>query len=159
MSNIKNQLSTATIGLAILMLISCSSGNAQFKKAETQTAGVVIHINDSLFKQKIFNYSAKTQWEYAGDIPCIIDFYADWCAPCRQMSPLLEEIAKKYEGKLVVYKVDTDKERLLTQNMGISSLPTIVFCPKSGKPKGSVGAVSMEDLEKQINSVLLTQKN
>ena len=146
-----------SMGLIFLSVISCSSGQAHLKN--TEATGQVVHINDSLFKQKIFNYTAKTQWEYAGDKPCIIDFYADWCAPCRQMSPLLEEIAKKYEGKLVVYKVDTDKERLLSQNMGISSLPTLVFCPKSGKPQGSVGAASMEDLEKQINSILLTQNN
>lgn len=157
MTKFEHIMILGSIGLIFLLFMSCSSGQAQLKN--TEATGQVVHINDSVFKQKIFNYTAKSQWEYAGDKPCIIDFYAEWCPPCKKMSPMLEAIAKKYEGKLVVYKVDTDKERLLSQNMGISSLPTLVFCPKSGKPKGSVGAESMEDLEKQINSILLTQKN
>lgn len=157
MSKSKHFLIFSTIGLILLSLISCNSGQAQLKNAEA--TGRVININDSIFRQKVFNYLTKSEWEYAGDKPCIIDFYADWCPPCRKISPLLEEIAKKYEGRLVVYKVDTDKEKLLSQNMGISSLPTIVFCPKTGKPQGSIGAVSMEDLEKQINSILFIQKN
>ena len=72
----------------------------------------------------VFNYEVNKEWKYEGDKPAIIDFYADWCAPCRQLSPLVEEIAKEYAGKIVVYKVDTEKEKVLAQRLGITGLPT-----------------------------------
>jgi len=140
------------IGLIFLSFTSCSSGQAQLNNTEAR--GQVIHINDSLFKQKIFNYSENKEWKYAGDLPCIVDFYADWCAPCRQMAPRMDEMAKKYEGKIIIYKIDVDKERQLAQNIGIGSLPTIIFISKSGKPQIARGAIPKDDLEKAINSIL-----
>jgi len=102
----------------------------------------------------IFNYEAGSEWKYAGKRPAIIDFYADWCAPCRQLSPLVEEIAKEYSGKIDVYKVDTDKENVLSQKLGITGLPTLVFIPVEGKPQITMGALPKETLVKAINDIL-----
>jgi thioredoxin len=85
----------------------------------------------------------------------IIDFNASWCPPCRQLSPIVEEIAKEYSGKIVVYKVDTDKEQQLAQSMGVTGLPTLLFIPVKGKPQLSVGFIPKETLVKAINEVLL----
>jgi len=120
--------------------------------------GSVVLLDNNMFKQKVFNYEANKTWKYEGTMPAIIDFYADWCGPCRMMSPLIDEIAKKYAGRIVVYKVDTDKERLLSQSLGISSLPTLLFIPVKGQPQASLGAIPRESLEKAINEVLMIKK-
>jgi len=85
----------------------------------------------------------------------IIDFYADWCPPCRQLSPLVEELAKEYEGKIVVYKVNTDKEKILAQNLGIESLPTLLFIPAKGTPQVTLGYIPRENIVKTINEILI----
>ena len=112
-------------------------------------------LTNETFKQKVFNYDLNKSWKFEGNLPVIIDFYASWCGPCRQLSPLVEEIAKKYQGKIIVYKVDTDVQQLLAQSMGISSLPTLLFIPVKGQPRSTVGAVPKETLEKAIREILL----
>ena len=121
-------------------------------------AGVsVIHLTEETFKKMVFNYEKNKDWKYEGSKPAIIDFYADWCAPCRQLSPLVEELAEKYSGKIVVYKVDTEKERTLAQKLGISALPTLLFVPLKGKPQVSMGALPKSTLEEAINNILLVK--
>lgn len=112
-------------------------------------------MTNDIFKLKVFNYEVNKEWKFEGNLPVIIDFYATWCGPCRMLSPKVEEIAREYAGKIVVYKVDTDKEPLLAQSMGISSLPTLLFIPVKGKPQASMGAVPKETLVKAINEILL----
>jgi thioredoxin len=129
--------------------VSCG----QQKTESSSTA--VVHLTNDQFKSLVFNYEKNTEWKYLGTKPCIIDFYADWCGPCRQLSPRLEEVAKEYSGKLIVYKVNTDKEKELASAMGIQSLPTLLFIPENGKPQGSLGAIPKEMLVKAINEVLL----
>jgi thioredoxin len=115
----------------------------------------VVHLTTAEFKKMVFNYEVNKDWKYEGNQPAIVDFYADWCAPCRQLAPLLEEVAKEYNGKIIIYKVDTEKERELTQNMNISGLPTLLFIPAQGKPQMSMGFIPKESLVKAINEVLL----
>ncbi len=145
------------ISIGLLFLVSsCNSGNAGKSTTNTSLAsGSVIVLTNDLFKKQIFDYEINKQWKFEGSLPVIIDFYADWCGPCRQLSPRVEEIAKKYAGKIVVYKVNTDEEKILAQNMGIQSLPTLLFIPLKGQPQATMGALPTETLEKAIREVLL----
>ena len=103
--------------------------------------GKVIHINQSEFIEKVYDYKKNPdKWVYEGSKPAIIDFYADWCGPCRRLSPVLEKLAEKYKDKIVIYKVNTDKERELAAAFGITSLPTLVFIPLGDTPQVSQGA-------------------
>jgi len=114
-------------------------------------------LDNESFKKLVFNYEVNKEWKYEGDMPAIIDFYADWCAPCRQLSPLVDEIAREYAGKIVVYKVDTEKEKTLSQSIGITGLPTLLFIPAKGKPQVSMGLLPKASLVKAINEVLLVK--
>jgi thioredoxin 1 len=148
-------LISTIVKLLFLTTISvANSGKANYEGGNSPT--VITMTNDS-FKQLVFNYEKNKTWKFEGNIPVIIDFNASWCPPCRQLSPIIEEIAKEYSGRIVVYKVDTDKEQILAQSMGIKSLPTLLFIPVNGKPQASVGFVPKETLVKAINEVLLVK--
>jgi len=115
----------------------------------------VVQMTNESFKKMVFNYEVNKEWKFEGTKPAIIDFYADWCPPCRQLSPIVEEIAREYAGRIDVYKVDTDKETALAQAIGITNLPTLLFIPAKGKPQTALGAIPKESLVKAINEVLL----
>lgn len=108
------------------------------------------------FKEKVFDYINVTDWKYQGTLPAIIDFYADWCGPCKMVAPVLEELANEYEGKLVVYKVDTEKEQELSSVFGIRSIPTLLFIPVDGDPMMEAGAYPKHVLKQIIDEQLLT---
>jgi thioredoxin len=143
--------------VSLVFLITCRSENGGSAKPVKEGNTAVIQLTNEDFKKMVFNYEMNKEWKYEGSKPAIIDFYADWCGPCRQLSPLVEEVAKEYAGKIVVYKVDTDKETALSQSMGISGLPTLLFIPAQGKPQMSMGAIPKESLVKAINEVLLVK--
>jgi len=140
-----------------LAFSECKAENPVIPEIIAEPEKSVIQLTNETFKKLIFNYETGSEWKFAGNKPAIIDFYADWCAPCRQLSPLVEEIAKEYSDKINVYKVDTEKERILTQKLGITGLPTLVFIPEKGKPQIAVGALPKETLVKAINEVLLVK--
>lgn len=106
------------------------------------------------FKEKIFNYEESQQWSYKGDLPCIIDFYADWCGPCKMVEPILEELAKEYEGKLKIYRVNTDQEQELAAVFGIRSIPSLLFVPLNDQPQMAVGALPKDAFKQAIREVL-----
>lgn len=121
--------------------------------------GKVIHLTSSEFKQKVFNWEKNPDtWKYEGKLPCIVDFYADWCRPCKLVAPIMDELAEKYKGKIVIYKVNTDKEREVSSVFGIRSIPSVLFCPMEGKPQMATGALPKETYEQVINEFLLGKK-
>ncbi len=113
------------------------------------------------FYEKIMNLEKNPNtWKYTGNLPCIVDFYADWCGPCRTASPILEELAEKYKGQIVVYKINTDQEKELANAFRIQSIPAFLWVPKDGKPTMSAGIASSKEetramFEKMIKEVLL----
>ncbi len=108
------------------------------------------------FKDIFFDYTVKKEWEYTSDRPAVIDFYADWCAPCKAVAPILEELSEQYDGEVDIYKVDTEAEQELSSVFGIRSIPSILFVPTGSKqPMMQAGALPKEALEEVINKELL----
>ncbi len=116
------------------------------------------HLTAETFKQKVFNYEINQEWKFEGNKPCIIDFYADWCGPCKMVAPVLEELSKEYEGKIDVYKIDTEQEQELAGAFGIQSIPSILFVPMEGQPQMTMGAMPKQSFVQVINEVLLNKK-
>jgi thioredoxin 1 len=115
----------------------------------------VIHLTTEEFKEKVFNYETGKEWKYEGNLPAIIDFYADWCSPCKMVAPILEDLAREYSGKIMVYKVNTENEQELASVFGIQSIPTLLFVPKTGQPQAAMGALPRQTFEKVIQDILL----
>ncbi|MEN8156076.1 MAG: thioredoxin domain-containing protein [Bacteroidota bacterium] len=134
------------------------------KGSESTSVGKPVNLTKQDFLKKVMNYEKnQTEWVYEGDLPAIIDFYADWCGPCRKAAPVLEELAKEYEGKIHIYKVDTQKEQELAGVFGIQSIPAFLFVPQNGKPTMSNGIAqtheeTKEMFRKMIDEILLGKK-
>ena len=115
-----------------------------------------IHLTQAEFLQKVANYEENpTEWKYLGDKPCIIDFYADWCGPCKMIAPVLEELAKEYEGEIYIYKINTEQEQELAQAFAIKSIPTLLFVPMNEAPQLVRGALPKTEFKNAIDEVLL----
>ena len=112
------------------------------------------HLTRETFKEKIFNYEDEGEWKFRGDLPTVIDFYADWCGPCKMVSPVLEELSREYRGKVNIYKVNTEHEQELAGMFGVSSIPTIIFIPKEGQPQRAVGALPRSAFVQAFRDVL-----
>lgn len=116
----------------------------------------IVHLTKAEFLKKVMDYeNNRNEWKYLGDKPAIIDFYADWCGPCKRLSPILEEIAAEYEGEVIIYKVNVDDERDIATAFGIRSLPTLFFVPKQGNPSVVEGFLPKEELYKAMNATIL----
>jgi thioredoxin len=113
------------------------------------------HLTKESFKEKVFNFETETEWKFSGALPAIIDFYADWCGPCKMVAPILEELSAEYDGKIDIYKVDTEAEEELAGVFGIRSIPSILFIPKIGEPQMMVGALPKDSMKQAIEEVLL----
>ena len=128
------------------------------KEYKDQIAVYKVDTDKQMFLDNIFDYtSGSTNWKYKGEKPAVIDFYATWCGPCRMVAPLLKSLAKEYKDQIAVYKVDTDKQKELSAVMGIQSLPTIIFIPKTGQPQIIIGAANKATFRKAIEEVLLKE--
>ena len=137
-----------------------AQGNGESDAAATaEVSGKTIHLTSTTFKEKVMDYEVHTdQWVYAGDKPCIIDFYADWCKPCKMIAPIMDELAAEYKDEIYIYKVDTQKERELAQVFGIRSIPAVLFVPMEGKPQMSQGALPKETYRQAIDNFLLKEQ-
>lgn len=146
--------------IAILLCAStmACAGNANpTEKAEEK--GSVVVLTDSAFRSDVFDYKANNEeWKYLGKKPAIIDFYADWCGPCRAIAPVLKDLAQEYKDSIIVYKVNVDKEKSLAAWAGIQSIPAILFVPMEGTPQMMVGQQPKETFVKAIQEILLKKK-
>jgi thioredoxin 1 len=116
------------------------------------------HLTKETFLNKVFNYELNKEWKFEGKKPCVIDFYADWCGPCKMVAPVLEELAKDFEGKLDIYKVNTEQEQELASVFGIRNIPSILFVPVTGQPQMAMGALPKETFVKAFKDVLGVEK-
>jgi len=110
------------------------------------------------FKEKVFDYTKDQEWNFKGDKPCIIDFWAEWCQPCKMIAPVIDELSEEYEGKVNFYKVDTEAQQELAAVFGIRSIPSLLFCPKNDAPQMALGAIPKETFYKAIKEVLKVEK-
>jgi thioredoxin 1 len=118
-----------------------------------------IKLSTEEFKEKVFDYATGKEWNYAGTLPAIVDFYADWCGPCKMVAPILEELSEEYAGRIVIYKVDTDKEQEVAAVFGIQSIPTFLFIPaNNGQPMLEPGAFPRHVFKEIIEEELLKEK-
>ena len=117
------------------------------------------HLTKQTFIDKVFDFEGNKDWKFEGDLPCIIDFYADWCGPCKMVAPILEELSKEYSGKINIYKIDTESEQELAGAFGIRSIPSMLFCPKEGQPQMAVGALPKDSMKQAIQDILLKEQN
>ena len=112
-------------------------------------------LTKTTFQEKVFNYELNKEWKYEGKLPAIVDFWAEWCAPCRMVAPVLEELSKEYEGKVNIYKVNTENEQELAAAFGIQSIPSLLFIPVDGQPQMAAGALPKDAFVKIIDEVLM----
>ncbi len=149
-------------------MLACTNGAQPSKGIKERVSGaiedtlrqktIVCGLTTEMFKKRVMDYEKNTQWKFLGERPAIVDFYASWCGPCKITAPVLESLAKTYQGQLDVYKVDIDQEPELAQVFGISSIPALLFIPVEGLPTLQVGAMQKPEMEKLVKSVLLPNK-
>jgi len=141
-----------TILIAIAILAFGFAANAQEKKEESN----VKHLTYNEFLKKVWDFEKNPNtFIYKGELPAIIDFYADWCGPCRRVAPIMEKLAEEYDGKLLVYKVNTDQERGLSAAFQVKSIPMVLFIPLEGQPMMQVGALPEEGYRKVVEEQLI----
>jgi thioredoxin len=154
-----------TLLFSLVAMLSCGSTSNKQPSSATGTSpitegGKPIQLDKQAFLKRVYDYEKNPQkWTYAGDKPCVIDFYADWCGPCKVIAPYLEEIAGKYNGKVYVYKVNVDNEQELAQAFKIQSIPAVLFCPLEGKPTMMTGSRPKEDFNTAVESIISPKKN
>jgi len=151
-SVLSTQLKEKPEGSNVVHIENKSDSNVGVLKANGSP--LMESLSKESFLQKVFNYEQNKEWKFEGELPCIVDFYADWCGPCKMVEPILQELAQEYQGKLNIYRVDTQAQQELAAAFGIQSIPSILFVPLSDKPQMAVGALPKEALKKTIKDVL-----
>ncbi|MBQ6770265.1 MAG: thioredoxin [Bacteroidales bacterium] len=141
-----------TILIAMAIIATSIAANAQEEKKESK----VIHLTYKEFLKKVWDFEKDPNtFNYKGKLPAVIDFYADWCGPCRRVAPIMERMAEEYDGKLLVYKINTDQEKGLSSAFQIRSIPTVLFIPMEGQPMMQVGAMQEAEYKKVVEEQLL----
>jgi len=155
--------------LAAFIIAGCSNAGEDNKTGDTQNQGQKVAVSDTkakpefltydTFREKVWDFEKNPQeWVYEGKVPCVIDFYADWCKPCKMIAPIMEELAAEYDGKVKIYKIDTQAEQRLAQVFQIRSIPAVLFSPVEGRPMMQVGAMTKDAYVQIINENLLNSK-
>jgi len=160
----RNRRMTKTVITLAMVTLSAAIAGGCRKNGDAETTepantkqeerALVQVLTKETFTEKVFNYEENKEWKFEGELPCIIDFYADWCGPCKMVEPILEELAEEHQGKLNIYRVDVETERELAAVFGIQSIPSMLFVPLSDKPQMAVGALPKPALEQAIKEVL-----
>ena len=141
-----------SILFALLFMVAGLAANAQEEKKESK----VQHLTYKEFLKKVWDFEKDPNtFKYKGKLPAIVDFYADWCGPCRRVAPIMEKLAEEYDGRLLVYKVNTDQERGLASAFQVKSIPMVLFIPMEGQPMMQVGALPEEGYKKVVEEQLL----
>jgi thioredoxin len=139
--------------LALFVFLALGAASQESDQIEPE------HLTVETFKEKVFNYEKNPdKWVFEGDKPCLIDFYADWCKPCKLIAPIMVELANEYRDEVVIYKVNTEQQRELSQVFGIRSIPAVLFVPLEGQPQMSTGALPKETFKQAIDEFLLGKK-
>lgn len=164
----KKLIALASIIIVVIsvgMIFTDTIGNSTPSKSKIETVKKenlekldMEKLTKEAFLKKVFNYEQNKEWKYEGELPCLIDFYADWCGPCKMVHPVLVELSKEYEGKIVIYQIDTEAEQELAAAFGIRSIPSLLFCPTEGQPQMAQGALPKASLKKAIEEILLSEK-
>ena len=142
------------IATSLLIFASCGNAGAQNDKNKDNAPKAVKELNAENFTKQVFDMDSE-DLVFLGDKPTIVDFTASWCGPCQRISPILEELAKEYEGQITIYKVDVDKEKGLAQAFNVSSIPAVLYIPLEGEPVMTVGARGKERFKEEIKTLLL----
>lgn len=147
----------AIVAFAMMGVIAYAiNDGARTAQQSSAKGGEVVVMNKALFIKDVFDFEKpSTDWNYKGSLPAIIDLYADWCGPCRQTAPIMKELAKEYAGKIVIYKVNVDKEKELSALFNATSIPLFVFIPMKGEPQLFRGAADKATYKKAIDEFLL----
>jgi thioredoxin 1 len=144
--------------LATFTFNACSSNASENKGGDVGTEGQVNKLTAESFQKLVWDYKANPEaWVFSGDQPVIIDFYADWCRPCKMVAPIMDELSKEYKGKVRIYKINTDEQRELAGLFNITSIPAVLFIPKNGKPQMQVGAMQKPAYVEMISTVLMVK--
>lgn len=144
----------ALAAIAVASLVACGNAGAKNDKKTDDSKKAVVELNAEQFNAKVYDMN-KEDLVYLGDKPAIVDFTATWCGPCQRIAPILEELAKEYEGKIVIYKVDVDKNKPLARSFNVSSIPAVMFIPVGGEPVMTVGSRDKAKFQSEIETLLL----
>lgn len=143
----------AILFATFLLSVNCTSAQSVNNQSEVQV------LTKAGFLDKVYNYEKNSdKWVYEGSLPCIIDFYADWCGPCKMVAPILKDLASEYKGQVIVYKINVDQEKELASVFGVRSIPAFLFIPAEGDPQSAMGAQSRSFFEGVIKDFLLKKK-
>ena len=153
-------------GITVLAMVFAGMNVVKHKNAADQNVKEIENkeeksnmekLTKEAFLEKVFNFEQNKDWKFEGDLPCLIDFYADWCGPCKMVHPILVELSKEYDGKIRIYQIDTEAEQELAAAFGIKSIPSLLFCPSEGQPQMAQGALPKATIKKAIEEILLSK--
>lgn len=151
-------IALVVLSAAIMIITSCGHAgarNTEEEAAQKKQTKAVVELNSNDFNKLVYNMNVE-ETDYLGTLPAIVDFTATWCGPCQRIAPILEELAAEYNGKIVIYKVDIDKERDLAKAFNISSIPAILYIPLNSEPVITIGSRGKDKFKKEIETILLT---